>query len=215
MASPSAGAPALKYGDVNTETSSPGEVKGLNRIRNENINFSYYIIFNSIIKFFNDNFYNDCSTDIDYTTISTISENSDNSEISDYNSILRKIKNNITANQYNYIYDMSQIFSNCISLSSLPDISKWNTNNAIDMSGMFSNCSSLSSLPDISKWNTNHSPDMSKMFDNCILLLNIPNLQKNNDKYFFNPFASPSAGAPALKYGYVNTVTTPLARSKG
>ena len=26
---PSAGAPALKYGDVNTETSSPGEVKGL------------------------------------------------------------------------------------------------------------------------------------------------------------------------------------------
>ena len=29
MASPSAGAPALKYGDVNTETTSPGEVKGL------------------------------------------------------------------------------------------------------------------------------------------------------------------------------------------
>ena len=28
-ASPSAGAPALKYGDVNTETTSPGEVKGL------------------------------------------------------------------------------------------------------------------------------------------------------------------------------------------
>ena len=29
MASPSAGAPVLKYGDVNTETTSPGEVKGL------------------------------------------------------------------------------------------------------------------------------------------------------------------------------------------
>ena len=29
MASPSAGAPELKYGDVNTETPSPGEVKGL------------------------------------------------------------------------------------------------------------------------------------------------------------------------------------------
>ena len=28
-ASPSAGAPALKYRDVNTETTSPGEVKGL------------------------------------------------------------------------------------------------------------------------------------------------------------------------------------------
>ena len=29
MASPSAGAPALNYGDVNTETTSPGEAKGL------------------------------------------------------------------------------------------------------------------------------------------------------------------------------------------
>ena len=29
LASPSAGTPALKYGNVNTETISPGEVKGL------------------------------------------------------------------------------------------------------------------------------------------------------------------------------------------
>ena len=29
LASPNAGAPALKYGDVNTVTPSPGEVKGL------------------------------------------------------------------------------------------------------------------------------------------------------------------------------------------
>ena len=29
LASPSAGAPALNYGDVNTVTPSPGEVKGL------------------------------------------------------------------------------------------------------------------------------------------------------------------------------------------
>ena len=29
LASPSAGAPALKYGDVNTVTPTPGEVKGL------------------------------------------------------------------------------------------------------------------------------------------------------------------------------------------
>ena len=32
LASPSAGAPAIKYGDVNTETTSPGEVKGLMKI---------------------------------------------------------------------------------------------------------------------------------------------------------------------------------------
>ena len=30
LASPSVGAPVLKYGDVNTEATSPGEVKGLN-----------------------------------------------------------------------------------------------------------------------------------------------------------------------------------------
>ena len=29
LASPSAGAPTLKYGDINTVTPSPGEVKGL------------------------------------------------------------------------------------------------------------------------------------------------------------------------------------------
>ena len=34
MASPSAGAPALKYRDVNTETTSPGEVKGLKIYKN-------------------------------------------------------------------------------------------------------------------------------------------------------------------------------------
>ena len=30
LASPCAGAPTVKYGDINIETSSPGEVKGLN-----------------------------------------------------------------------------------------------------------------------------------------------------------------------------------------
>ena len=42
------------------------------------------------------------------------------------------------------------------------------------MSYMFSNCKSLSSLPDISKWNTNNVNDMSYMFYNCKPSLNIP-----------------------------------------
>ena len=33
----------------------------------------------------------------------------------------------------------------------LPDISKWNTNNAIKMGSIFKECSSLLSLADISK----------------------------------------------------------------
>ena len=55
----------------------------------------------------------------------------------------------------------------CSSLSSLPDISKWNTINVTYMSGMLFKCSSLSSLPDISKWNINNVIDMSYIFGNC------------------------------------------------
>ena len=47
---------------------------------------------------------------------------------------------------------MRIMFSGCNSLISLPDISKWNTDNVTDMSGMFSGCYSFISLPDISKW---------------------------------------------------------------
>jgi surface protein len=64
-------------------------------------------------------------------------------------------------------YIISGMFNNCESLSSLPDISKWNTNNAINMSHLFYFCSSLSSLPDISKWNTNNVNNMSYLF--CFL----------------------------------------------
>jgi len=42
------------------------------------------------------------------------------------------------------------------------------------MSGMFSWCSSLLSLPDISKWNTNNVTDMSGIFYKCKDSLNIP-----------------------------------------
>ena len=46
---------------------------------------------------------------------------------------------------------MNNMFYHCFSLSSLPDISNWNTNNVNKMSYIFEECSSLLSLPDISK----------------------------------------------------------------
>ena len=55
----------------------------------------------------------------------------------------------------------------CSSLKSLPDISKWNTNNVTDMSLLFGECSSLKSLPDISEWNTNNVTNMGGMFCGC------------------------------------------------
>ena len=62
---------------------------------------------------------------------------------------------------------MSSMFSRCSSLSSLPDISKWNTNNVTNMSYIFSGYSYLSSLSDISIWNTNNVTTMTSMFDRC------------------------------------------------
>ena len=56
------------------------------------------------------------------------------------------------------------MFYGCISLISLPDLSKWNTSNVENMSFMFSRCNSLNSLPDLSKWNTSNVNNMSEMF---------------------------------------------------
>ena len=59
---------------------------------------------------------------------------------------------------------MRKLLYNCRSLTSLSDISKWNTSNVIDMNKMFYNCFSLSSLPDLSKWNVNNANNMIKCF---------------------------------------------------
>ena len=47
------------------------------------------------------------------------------------------------------------------------------------MSYMFNRCKSLSSLPDISKWNTKNVNHMSYMFLGCKSNLNIPNFYSN------------------------------------
>ena len=74
------------------------------------------------------------------------------------------------------IIDASGMFYKCLSLKSLPDISEFDTNNLIDMSLMFFWCKSIKSLPDISKWNTKNVTDMSSWFDNCILLSSLPDI---------------------------------------
>ena len=59
---------------------------------------------------------------------------------------------------------MNGLFYKCSSLTSLPDISKWNTENVTDIGCIFNGCSSLSKLPDISKWNTENVTDMNGIF---------------------------------------------------
>ena len=47
-----------------------------------------------------------------------------------------------------FIKDMSYMFYKCSSLTSLPDISKWNTNNVTNMCYMFYKCSSFLNIPE-------------------------------------------------------------------
>ena len=75
---------------------------------------------------------------------------------------------------------MSYMFSNCSSLTLLPNISKWNINNVTNMSYMFYKCSSISSLPNISKLNLNNVTNMSYMFSNCSSLTSLPDISKWN-----------------------------------
>ena len=79
-----------------------------------------------------------------------------------------------------YLNDMSYMFYNCSSLTSL-NLSNFNTNNVKDMSYMFSSCSSLTSL-NLSNFNTNNVNNMSYMFYNCSSLtsLNLSNFNTIN-----------------------------------
>ena len=76
--------------------------------------------------------------------------------------------------------DTSLLFALCESLTSLPDISNWNTSNINEMGNLFYQCNSLISLPNISKWNVENVNDMSYMFGGCSSLISLPDISKWN-----------------------------------
>ena len=75
---------------------------------------------------------------------------------------------------------MTGIFSKCSSLSSLPDISKWDIQNATYLNSMFYGCKSLASIPDLSKWDIKKVINMENIFGDCSSLLNRHFLENNN-----------------------------------
>ena len=83
------------------------------------------------------------------------------------------------------ITNMRNMFHGCSLLPSLSDISKWNTSNVTNMGNMFYRCSSLSSLPDISTWDTSNVTSMSCMFYFCKSLSGLPDISKWNTINFF------------------------------
>ena len=108
--------------------------------------------------------------------------------------------------------DISKWNTNNVTNTSLPDISKWNTNNVTNMSYMFSGCKLLSSLPDILKWNTNNVTNMSNIFMNCSSLSSLPDISKWNTNnvinmsYMFNNCSSLSSLSDISKWN-TNNVT--------
>ena len=86
-----------------------------------------------------DNFYND--NDNIFSNCSEIAKRK-YMDINHSNSTISDIKDNIIIHQYNYYSNMSEIFYNCLSLLSLPDISKWKTENIFNISNLFKKCSS-------------------------------------------------------------------------
>ena len=80
---------------------------------------------------------------------------------------------------------MSDMFSGCSSLISLPDISKWNTKSLQYIDFMFNDCPSLVSLPNISKWKNIDDISKSKdIFYGCLSLINTD--EKLNYKFIWH-----------------------------
>jgi len=83
------------------------------------------------------------------------------------------------------IYDISYMFSGCLSLISLPDISNMNLNNIINIRGFFF-CSSLSYTDDISKWKTRNIQDLCGIFQEYSSLRSIPDISRWNTQNVTN-----------------------------
>ena len=81
------------------------------------------------------------------------------------------------------VTNMNSMFYNCYSLTSIPQL---DTSSVTDMYSMFSNCYSLVPIPQL---DTSSVTNMSYMFSNCYSLVSIPQLDTSsvtNMSYMFN-----------------------------
>lgn len=76
--------------------------------------------------------------------------------------------------------DISFIFRNCIYLTDIDDLSKWNVSNVKKIDGIFSMCRNLSDIVPLSEWDTSNITEMMDVFSGCENLENISSLNKWN-----------------------------------
>ena len=72
---------------------------------------------------------------------------------------LNSIKDWNTSN----VKNMSQVFANCDSLTSVTEINNWDVSNVENMFIMFAQCHNITDI-DISKWDTQNVTNMQEMF---------------------------------------------------
>ena len=80
----------------------------------------------------------------------------------------------ITYNDTSNVTTMSNMFTNCSSLISIPQL---DTSNVTTMRSMFYHCSVLANIPQL---DTSNVTDMAYMFNNCSWLTSIPQLDTSN-----------------------------------
>ena len=84
------------------------------------------------------------------------------------------------------IEDLCTLFYECESLEALPDISQWNTHKVKNISGLFYNCQNLRTIPDISKWNVSNVIIMAGIFFGCKKIKRLPDISKWNIEKVIN-----------------------------
>ena len=100
--------------------------------------------------------------------------------------------------------DMSWMFDNCLSLTTL-DLSNFDTSNVTNMSYMFSKCQSLTSL-DLSNFDTSKVTDMSYMFSYCSRLISLDLSSFDTSKVTsMNAMFSGCSGLTSLDLSSFNT----------
>ena len=93
---------------------------------------------------------------------------------------------NISKINSNYITNIRGMFFYCSSLIYIDDISRWETKNINDLIGIFQKCTNLISIPDISKWNTNYITDIGNIFNGCSSLTSLPDISNWNTENMIN-----------------------------
>ena len=109
----------------------------------------------------------------------------------------------ISYNDTSNVTNMSNMFYNCSSLTSIPQL---DTSNVTNMTQMFYNCSKLTSIQQL---DTRNATDMTEMFYNCSSLTSISQLNTskvNNINYLFYGCSSLTS-IPQLDTSKVNDIS--------